>query len=62
VRLGERWVTLPPIQYHLLLALTQRSGEVVGSRELLQAVWGYDARENEARELIKDNFSISSGK
>ncbi len=53
VRLGERWVTLPPIQYHLLLALAQRSGEVVGSRELLQAVWGYDAREHEARELIK---------
>jgi DNA-binding winged helix-turn-helix (wHTH) protein len=51
--LGERWVTLPPIQYRLLLALAQRAGEVVGCQELLRLVWGYDAAEAEARELVK---------
>lgn len=52
-KLGERWVTLPPIQYGLLLALAKRAGEVVGCQELLRAVWGYEAEENEARELVK---------
>jgi DNA-binding winged helix-turn-helix (wHTH) protein len=52
-RLGERWITLPPIQYRLLLALAQREGEVVGCPELLRLVWGYDAEEAEARELVK---------
>ena len=51
--LGERWVTLPPIQYRLLLALAQREGEVVDCQELLRLVWGYDAEEAEARELVK---------
>ncbi len=53
--LGGRWVTLPPIQYRLLLTLAQRSGEVVSYRELLQAVWGYDGDDNEARELLKEH-------
>jgi len=52
-RLGERWVTLPPIQYRLLLALAQREGEVVDCQELLRLVWGYEAEEAEARELVK---------
>jgi hypothetical protein len=51
--LGERLVTLPPLQYRLLLALAKRAGEVVSYRELLQAVWGYDGEDNEARELLK---------
>jgi DNA-binding winged helix-turn-helix (wHTH) protein len=51
--LGERWITLPPIQYRLLLALAQREGEVVDCQELLRLVWGYDAEEAEARELVK---------
>ena len=51
--LGERWITLPPIQYHLLLALAQREGEVVDCQELLRLVWGYDAEEADARELVK---------
>jgi DNA-binding response OmpR family regulator len=50
---GERWVTLPPIQYRLLLALAQREGEVVDCQELLRLVWGYEAEEAEARELVK---------
>ena len=54
VRLGERWVTLPPIQYRLLLTLAERAGEVIDCQQLLRLVWGYDdARETEARELVK---------
>jgi DNA-binding response OmpR family regulator len=51
--LGERWITLPPIQYRLLLALAQREGEVVNCQELLRLVWGYEAEEADARELVK---------
>ncbi len=51
--IGERWITLPPIQYRLLLALAQREGEVVGCQELLRLVWGYEAEDAEARELVK---------
>jgi DNA-binding response OmpR family regulator len=51
--IGERWATLPPIQYRLLLALAQREGEVIGCRELLRIVWGFEAEEAEARELVK---------
>lgn len=52
-RISEHWVTLPPIQYRLLLTLAKRSGEVLGCQELLRAVWGYEAEESEARELVK---------
>ena len=52
-RLNERWVTLPPIQYRLLSALAQREGEVIDCQDLLRTVWGYEARESEARELVK---------
>ncbi len=54
--LGGRWVTLPPIQYRLLLALARRAGEVVSYRELLRAVWGYDGDDTEARELLKEHI------
>ncbi|HUV88402.1 MAG TPA: winged helix-turn-helix domain-containing protein [Anaerolineae bacterium] len=53
VELGPRRVTLPPLQYRLLLTLAKRAGEVVSHRELLRAVWGYDGDDNEARELLK---------
>jgi hypothetical protein len=53
VGLGEHWVTLPPLQYRLLLTLARRGGEVVSYQELLRAVWGYDGDDNEARELLK---------
>jgi two-component system KDP operon response regulator KdpE len=33
--------------------LAQRTGEVINCKELLRLVWGYDANENEARELVK---------
>lgn len=53
VSLGKRWVTLPPIQYRLLLTLAERAGEVITSQQLLRLVWGYEAGETEARELVK---------
>jgi hypothetical protein len=54
--LGKHWVTLPPIQYRLLLALARRTGEVVTYQELLREVWGYEGEENEARELLKEHI------
>jgi DNA-binding response OmpR family regulator len=54
--LGERWATLPPLQYRLLLTLAQRVGEVVTYRELLQSVWGYDEDDKDARELLKEHI------
>ncbi len=51
--LGEHWVTLPPLQYRLLLTLAQRDGEVVSYQELLRAVWGFKGEDSEARELLK---------
>jgi two-component system, OmpR family, KDP operon response regulator KdpE len=53
VRLRGRWLSLPPTQYRLLTVLAQHRGQVVGYRELLKEVWGYDGDENEARELLK---------
>jgi len=51
--LHGRWVTLPPLQYRLLLALARRTGEVVSHRDLIKAVWGYDEDERETRALLK---------
>jgi DNA-binding response OmpR family regulator len=51
--LGERWVTLPPIQYRLLLTLAKQAGEVVEYQELMREVWGYKGEDSEARELLK---------
>ena len=54
--LGEHWVTLPPIQYRLLLALARRTGEVVTYQELLREVWGYEEEGSEAHELLKEHI------
>ena len=51
--LGDSWVTLPPLQYRLLLTLAKKAGEVVGYQDLLREVWGYTGQDNEARELLK---------
>jgi two-component system KDP operon response regulator KdpE len=50
---GDRWVTLPPIQYRLLLALARQAGEVIEYQELMREVWGYKGEDSEARELLK---------
>ncbi|NLE44861.1 MAG: response regulator transcription factor [Chloroflexi bacterium] len=51
--INGRWVTLPPIQYRLLVTLAERPGEVIDCQELLRRVWGYEGGETEARELLK---------
>jgi len=47
------WVTLPPLQYRLLLALARHAGEVVNYGDLMKAVWGYEGEDREARALLK---------
>jgi len=53
VTLHGQQVMLPPIQFRLLAHLAENMGRVVGARELLKAVWGYEGDEAEARELVK---------
>lgn len=42
VRRGETPVSLRPKEFELLVALMRRAGDVVGRRELLHDVWGYN--------------------
>jgi DNA-binding response OmpR family regulator len=44
---------LTPIQFRLVVSLALDTGRVVGFRELLENVWGYQGDEGEARELLK---------
>ena len=44
---------MPPIQYRLLVALAERTGEVIDCQQLLRLVWGYDIEQAEARALVK---------
>jgi two-component system KDP operon response regulator KdpE len=46
-------IPLTPTQYRLLHCLATHAGQVVGYRELLWQVWGFDAEESEARDLLK---------
>ncbi|MEA3346311.1 MAG: response regulator transcription factor [Chloroflexota bacterium] len=48
-----RIIRLTPTQYRLLHCLACHAGQVVGYRELLRQVWGFDADEAEARDLLK---------
>jgi len=48
-----RLLPLTPTQYRLLHCLGRHAGQVIGYRELLCQVWGFDAEEGEARELLK---------
>jgi DNA-binding response OmpR family regulator len=46
------------VQYQLLVALAQRPNEVIGFRELLRQVWGYDGSKAEAQELLKAHVRL----
>ncbi|MGQ9684269.1 MAG: response regulator transcription factor [Anaerolineae bacterium] len=46
-------VWLPPTQFRMLAYLARHAGRVVSAQELLRAVWGYEEKEAEARELVK---------
>jgi DNA-binding response OmpR family regulator len=48
-----RRLPLTPTQYRLLHCLARHAGQVIGYRELLWQVWGFDAEEAEARDLLK---------
>jgi len=54
----RRWVQLPPMQYQILVTLAQRPNEVLGFRDLLRQVWGYDGSKAEAQELLKAHVRL----
>jgi DNA-binding response OmpR family regulator len=54
----RRWVHLPPVQYQVLVTLAQKPNEVIGFRELLRQVWGYDGSKAEAQELLKAHVRL----
>lgn len=56
VGVGERWTTLPPLEYRLILALIKRPDEVIDYEDLMREVWGYEGDRNEARELLKGHI------
>jgi len=49
----DRALALTPIQFNLLGSLALNAGRVMGYRELLETVWGYQGEDSEARELLK---------
>lgn len=53
VAVGDRWVKLPPIQFRILHYLALHANQVIPHRELMHAVWGYSATDEEARDLLK---------
>lgn len=53
VALDDRWIKLPPIQFRILQYLAANVNELVTHRDLMTSVWGYDATDEEARDLLK---------
>jgi DNA-binding response OmpR family regulator len=53
VAVEDRWVRLPPIQFRILHYLALNANETVTHRELMSTVWGFDATDDEARDLLK---------
>ncbi len=49
----DRRLLLTPLQFNLLGSLALNGRRVVGYRELLETVWGYEGEDSEARELLK---------
>jgi len=49
----DKPLALTPIQFNLLGSLALNAGRVMGYRELLETVWGYQGEDSEARELLK---------
>ncbi len=48
-----RPVQLPPLQFKILNVLARRAGQVVSHADLVREVWGIEADDPEARELLK---------
>jgi two-component system, OmpR family, KDP operon response regulator KdpE len=53
VTVAGRQVNLTPIEYRILVALARRAGRVLSCAELLKEAQGYEADEQEARDIIK---------
>ena len=53
VSMAGQPVNLTPIEYRILVALAKRAGRVLSCTELLKEAQGYDADEQEARDIIK---------
>jgi two-component system, OmpR family, response regulator MtrA len=53
VRRGDEIVRLTPTEFHLLLALARRAGQVVAPHELLRLAHGHAVPEREAQEIVK---------
>jgi DNA-binding response OmpR family regulator len=54
----RRWLPLPPVQYQILFTLAQKPNQVMGYRDLLRQVWGYDGSKAEAQELLKAHVRL----
>ncbi len=57
VRLHGQLVHLTPIEFQILACLAQRAGTVLTHKEIVQAVWGYEADAWEARALLNPHLS-----
>lgn len=53
VALDDRWIRLPPIQFRIVSHLTANANEIVSHRDLMRSVWGFEASDEEARDLLK---------
>ncbi|MCL4464921.1 MAG: response regulator transcription factor [Chloroflexi bacterium] len=53
VMVAGRQANLTPIEYRILVALARRAGRVLSCAELLKEAQGYEADEQEARDIIK---------
>lgn len=49
----DQELLLTPLQFRLLEVLALRTGRVLTPAELLETVWGHEANDTEARELLK---------
>jgi DNA-binding response OmpR family regulator len=53
VTFHDQPLLLTPLQFNLLGSFALNAGRVMGYRELLENVWGYQGEDSEARELLK---------
>ncbi|MBN1483315.1 MAG: response regulator transcription factor [Chloroflexia bacterium] len=53
VTFHQQALLLTPLQFKLLGTLALNAGRVLSPKELLESVWGYEADDAEARELLK---------
>lgn len=57
VTVGERVVPLTPTEFRIIAHMAQQPGRVVSHNELFRDVHGYDASEQEAKDILKVHIS-----